>query len=335
MSRPSLPAVKTTAVLAACALAVSLATLSPQSASAGQGQDGQEQDQEQAQCTSGGSSLIQKKQTTARAPQPTEEQEHHIHRPAQDPDANKSDDTDMPSTRSIQAAINANVLPKVSYVIKHAAAITKEGLDGCSLVLRPLLALDNHFALLVLSLLMVMLWHIHDPLVQWWHRPRFERCLAKITEVHKMLGAPSSPSAPPLCPICVKTMPKPPSRHVIVYHCGHSFHVDCSTCWFLTHYPDKPNFCPICELPHSCSATNKDSAGRVAEAAQAEIAADEVKAFFLSSLRSQYPEIITEACVHRWAKCHSETWLEELKCPRYQSFFNSKSQAQIEDTLTE
>ena len=51
---------------------------------------------------------------------------------------------------------------------------------------------------------------------------------------------------------------------------------------------------------------------------------DEIKAFFLTSLRARFPDIVSEENVGSWRDCHTEIWLTELRCPKYNSILRGE-----------
>lgn len=178
-------------------------------------------------------------------------------------------------------------------------------------------ARDNHFevvprgavlllyfvtscVLLVTSVL--MLGCLYDAAARWLHRARFHSCVSKVRKVHEVFRKRKGEQL--LCPYCVDPISK--SSKPVVFLCGHRFHTDCANQWFVEN-PGKAGRCPTCENPHVSSRT-----------------ICETLAFILGSLRRQYPDIISEANVNRWSSCHTEIWLTELRCPKYNSILRGE-----------
>lgn len=180
---------------------------------------------------------------------------------------------------------------------------------------------------------------VYDTLAHWRHRARFGSCLQKIRRVHDILMEASGDL--PLCPMCIDWMPKCDdaqvyNRRLIVFLCGHRFHADCANFFFDDH-PSKMGRCPICDLPHSLTCQDNVHLGEACvhetEACRAMNSIDEVKAFFLASLHTQFPDIVKEADVIRWRSCHTEIWLSELSCPWYYSIFSSPKKHRCSHTV--
>lgn len=169
----------------------------------------------------------------------------------------------------------------------------------------------------------LMLCCVYDTMAHWRHRAHFMSCAHKLKKVHNVFI--SEKAELPLCPVCVNSVTNAPSSRVVVFLCGHRFHTDCTNRFFRKH-PELAGRCPICELPHSYSCDHPEANSLHCEskslATSPVNSVDEVKSFFLSSLRQQYPDIIPETSVERWSSCHTEIWLSELKCPRYQTLFD-------------
>jgi hypothetical protein len=171
---------------------------------------------------------------------------------------------------------------------------------------------------------LLMLCFVYDMFSHWRHRAHFMSCRDKLKRVHEVFQKPHDGELP-LCPVCVHSVTNAPSSRVVVFLCGHRFHTDCSNRWFREHQGTSGR-CPICELPHSYSCDHPKDNSLFCEskslASSPVNVVDEVKHFFLSSIQHQYPEIIPESAVERWGSCHTEIWLSELRCPRYQTLFD-------------
>lgn len=161
---------------------------------------------------------------------------------------------------------------------------------------------------------------LYDGVARWRHRARFRSCRKKIKSVHDLCQRPLEEL--PLCPICVHYLPKTSdtknSKGANVstsFICGHRFHVDCVDAWNRCSHVDCQGRCPVCELARTWERQEEEG-GRICE--------DEFKVFLLHSLHQQYPDIISEENVQRWASCNTETWLAELSNPRYLSIWHSK-----------
>merc|ERR1719504_273421 len=125
----------------------------------------------------------------------------------------------------------------------------------------------------------------YDIFSQWRHQARFRLCKNKVEKVHDAFGQRHAECVQ-LCPICIEQLPACDTNkacaHAVTFLCGHRFHTDCANSWFM--FNDAPGRCPICELPHTYSAAG----GKAARAEESEqpSATDEIKAFFLTSLRA-------------------------------------------------
>jgi hypothetical protein len=153
----------------------------------------------------------------------------------------------------------------------------------------------------------------YDVFAQWRHQARFRLCKSKVEKVHEAFGQHEGVQ---LCPICIEGLPvnEKACAHAVTFLCGHRFHTDCANSWFM--FNDAPGRCPICELPHSYSVAKREE-----ESEQS--VSDEIKAFFLTSLRSRFPDIVSEDHLASWKDCHTEIWLAELRPSRYQSIWSS------------
>mmetsp|Transcript_72249 Transcript_72249/g.223236 ORF Transcript_72249/g.223236 Transcript_72249/m.223236 type:complete len:141 (-) Transcript_72249:25-447(-) len=128
-----------------------------------------------------------------------------------------------------------------------------------------------------------------------------------------------------LCPCCLDHLPAVTSRKKVVFLCGHSFHFRClNKCYKAS---DKIGLCPVCDGASAQGAPppgemgdmppcdgGPDDAGAPASG-QPPLAADEAHLFILQTLQRQYPDIVSEECVRRWASRHTEIWLSELERP--------------------
>lgn len=187
---------------------------------------------------------------------------------------------------------------------------------------------------------LIMLCFVYDMLSHWRHRAHFMSCRDKLKKVHDVFQNRKDGEVP-LCPVCVHSVTNAPSSRVVVFMCGHRFHTDCSNRWFREHQGTAGR-CPICELPHSYSCAHPGHNSLPCEskslASSPVNMVDEVKHFFLNSIQRQYPEIIPDTTVERWSSCHTEIWLSELKCPRYQTLFdkcNFGKKAHLENLATQ
>jgi uncharacterized membrane protein YphA (DoxX/SURF4 family) len=157
---------------------------------------------------------------------------------------------------------------------------------------------------------------IYDVGRAWWHHSNFWACERKLKRVHEAFL--EQRFELPLCPCCVEPLKRQASPKIVVFLCGHRFHTSCANAWFR----DTANAtrCPICVEEH------KQDSARVSEGTDGEIAtladggtADEAQRFILRSLHRRYPEFIPETFIRRWANCGTETWMQELAFPRYNS----------------
>jgi hypothetical protein len=197
------------------------------------------------------------------------------------------------------------------------------------------------FEILGLIFSFVMLCCVYDTIAHWRHRAHFRSCANKLEQVHEVFL--SADAELPLCPICVNSVSHTNPTRAVVFLCGHRFHTDCANRYFR-HHKGMSGRCPICELPHSYSCEHPGDHSLLCEskslASSPVNSVDEVKSFFLSSLRHQYPDIIPESSVERWSSCHTEIWLSELKCPQYQTLFDKspfgeKAEPEISSQLSE
>lgn len=203
--------------------------------------------------------------------------------------------------------------------------------------------------LLAASALMVCC--MYDAAAHWCHRSHFHSCQTKVQRVHEVFS--KKRGEPAMCPYCVEFISSSSRMsQPVVFLCGHRFHMECANRWFRDN-PDKSGKCPLCEgVQQRCCAKAKCLAGckddepappapaptALALAARAEKCSgetntspvessnDEALSFILGSLNREYPDIITEDCMNRWASCHTEIWLSELRCPKYNSLLHKQLQ---------
>lgn len=162
----------------------------------------------------------------------------------------------------------------------------------------------------------LMMCCLYDTASQWRHRAHFHNCKQKVKRVHEVLL--SRHGELPLCPHCVEYVSNQPSPQVVVFLCGHRFHMECANSW-LGRQEGTAGSCPICE-PRK---TAEEAGIEDGDCERSSLCShDEAKPFFLRSLSRQFPEIIDKDCVRRWRECHTEIWLSELNCPRYNSIFH-------------
>lgn len=189
---------------------------------------------------------------------------------------------------------------------------------------------------LVAAVLMVCC--MYDAAAHWCHRAHFHSCQNKVQRVHEVFLRRKGEQL--LCPYCVEFISNSSrSSGPVVFLCGHRFHMDCANKWFREQ-PDKAGRCPMCEAITcgSGAKTNKSAASATVtgptnaartdnccgEAAMTSVDStnDEALSFILGSLHRTYPAIIKEENVARWSSCHTEIWLSELRCPRYNSILH-------------
>jgi len=147
---------------------------------------------------------------------------------------------------------------------------------------------------------------LYEGFGRWRHWARFRACQAKIQRVHRSLLSTGCKAT--LCPYCLEFLSNKKTSSQVVFLCGHSFHVRCmNDCY---RHMEKSGLCPVCEASGAPEAEG-------AEAPKAE--GSEANCFILRNLRRRYPDFISEDCVQRWASCHTELWLSELRYPSYRS----------------
>mmetsp|Transcript_89649 Transcript_89649/g.238143 ORF Transcript_89649/g.238143 Transcript_89649/m.238143 type:complete len:292 (-) Transcript_89649:56-931(-) len=195
----------------------------------------------------------------------------------------------------------------------------------------------------VLAASALMVCCMYDAAAHWCHRSHFHSCQTKVQRVHEVFF--KRKGEPTMCPYCVEYIGS--SRQPVVFLCGHKFHMECANKWFRDN-PDKSGKCPLCEdgcFKAKCPAEDEEPAMPAPPAPTAldlavraenrccethnspvESSNDEALSFILSSLNREYPDIITEDCVKRWSSCHTEIWLSELRCPKYNSLLHKQPQ---------
>lgn len=155
---------------------------------------------------------------------------------------------------------------------------------------------------------------LYDGISRWQHLSRYRACREKIQNAHEVFQQ-GDVQELTLCPICVSSLPQSAeaskSGSHVSFLCGHRFHASCCESW-SHRFRESTGRCPVCSLAHSSIAGHQGN----------EVC--EVKKFILRSLREQYPEVISEHHLERWASCHTELWLTELSVPRYLSIWHQK-----------
>lgn len=173
---------------------------------------------------------------------------------------------------------------------------------------------DYHHTLQFISLLVAAgcLCHAWD---RWKHDAHFRECRRKVDQLHHHLTRHDSDD--PMCPYCVDFVKGTKSSGKVVFLCGHCFHLKCANSHFRNHQ-ERAGLCPICckgmakayeDDPPEPEGTSLFSTGLE----------EGRRSFLLASLRRMYPEVISEACMLRWACCSVETWHQELEKPKYKS----------------
>lgn len=186
-----------------------------------------------------------------------------------------------------------------------------------------------------LAFSLLMLCCMCDAVVHHFHRQHFRSCERKLKLVHDTFL--NRKGDMPLCPYCIETISSQASSNSkVVFLCGHRFHMGCANKWFRD-YPQMAGNCPICTgsdssqqsllfaMPTSCHTCSPCKPQMQIEHKEPEedqdsevsTSVDEAQSFILKSLQRVYPDIISEACVQRWARCHTEIWISELTCPKY------------------
>jgi hypothetical protein len=115
--------------------------------------------------------------------------------------------------------------------------------------------------------------------------------------------------------------------------------MECTNAWHI-HSGGSVGSCPICfsKDKDELQESQKDEAEVLDASAEQYgltepddedndklVAGDEFKAFILSSLHRQFPDIIDADNVRKWVACCSELWLTELRRPHYISVFDGMS----------
>lgn len=163
----------------------------------------------------------------------------------------------------------------------------------------------------ILACIVLSIVWVYDAMLHYQHRMHFKKCEQKVMRVHDALQ--NKTGALPLCPCCINEVPMKASPNALVFLCGHRFHTTCANNLFLKQRTQ----CPICEAPPPMQCYPCDEGGSVDPT-------NEAKTFFLQSLHEQYPEIIPKSSAKRWVSCHTEIWLSELECPKYNSIFPAR-----------
>lgn len=154
---------------------------------------------------------------------------------------------------------------------------------------------------------------LFDGLAYLLHKTKFQACKQQIQRVGDMFQ--HSKTNLQLCPYCVEDLTGCSSDKV-TFLCGHRFHTKCANEGFRQD-PVSSGRCPVC---FGSKADDKVS-GCEASLVSEDLAKDQAQTYVLQSLHRLYPKIILEECVKRWTPCHTEIWLSELTCPRYNSIF--------------
>lgn len=173
-------------------------------------------------------------------------------------------------------------------------------------------------ACLTLATSLLLVFCMYDAAANWLHRSQFHACKRKVERVNEVF---QSKNKNELCPCCVEYIVTQNPAAKVVFLCGHRFHMSCTNAWFHENNC-APGRCPVCT----------QASGEVKSAMCPPVAScedpsrDEAQLFILGRLHRKYPEIIDEACMKRWPSCHTEIWLSELSCPRYNSIFRKGKQ---------
>lgn len=173
-------------------------------------------------------------------------------------------------------------------------------------------------AIFLLSCIVVVLC-VYDGIAHWRYVAYFRDCRSQVLRIQSMFEKTNLQ----LCPICIKKVNHAQSSQNVIFLCGHGFHTECANRWYRKEGQDH-GICPICNVCDNQRPTcgTCDEIGENMDAAPVGIGfRGEDKAFYLRSLSERFPEFVTKECARRWANCHTELWLQELDCPRYQSIF--------------
>lgn len=154
---------------------------------------------------------------------------------------------------------------------------------------------------------------LFDGLAYLLHKTQFQACKQQIQRVGDMFQ--HSKTNLQLCPYCVEDLTGCSSDKV-TFLCGHRFHTKCANEGFRLD-PVTSGRCPVCFGSKADGKAN----GCEGHVASEDLGKDQAQTYVLKSLHRLYPKIIPEDCVKRWTPCHTEIWLSELTCPRYNSIF--------------
>lgn len=235
-----------------------------------------------------------------------------------------------PQSLAAAAVTVLAVVPSADAAALHLRALAHYGEDGKLALLGATCLLYGLTCCVGLAAAALLVCCIYDAAAHWCHRAHFHSCQKKVRRVHE--GLLNKKGELPLCPYCIEFIPNQSSPSKVVFLCGHRFHTDCANRWFQEH-PEEAGRCPICEAASPPStedgAAGGDRTGAEAAASNSDTCNDEAQIFILKSLHRRYPEFVPESCVQRWASCHTEIWLSELTCPRYNSILSKHSQKQV------
>mmetsp|Transcript_138269 Transcript_138269/g.359334 ORF Transcript_138269/g.359334 Transcript_138269/m.359334 type:complete len:262 (+) Transcript_138269:91-876(+) len=194
------------------------------------------------------------------------------------------------------------------------------GLHGMDLVALGETVLVDSFLICIgvaiSSLIVLCLW---SAVSQWCHWAYFRACERKLKRVNEAFGRRHGEL--PLCPYCVEPISTQPSPSKVVFLCGHRFHTHCVNAWCSSSQSDSVSNgsngrCPICEDAADSAASAESGDQQSNDDSADDGCNDEAQTFILASLHRQFPEIVSEDCVQRWANCHTQIWLSEMCCPR-------------------
>lgn len=174
-------------------------------------------------------------------------------------------------------------------------------------------------ACVIIGIAFVFLLWVYDLFLHWRHRAYFRCCQKQVQSLSKVFERPNHEM--PLCAICIEKLPSELSSRTetVVFLCGHRFHTECANSWHSSKLLSAC-MCPICDGCDNCESDNLVGKDYDVEA-NSTSSSDEARVFFIRSLSKRFPEFITQECVRRWSKCHTELWLSELRCPPYLSIF--------------
>mmetsp|Transcript_104267 Transcript_104267/g.299839 ORF Transcript_104267/g.299839 Transcript_104267/m.299839 type:complete len:250 (-) Transcript_104267:71-820(-) len=180
--------------------------------------------------------------------------------------------------------------------------------------------------LIGVAAMLLLVYSAWSAIDQWRHWARFRAVERKIQRASEAFNRPQDELL--VCPCCVEACSSKPSPSQVTFLCGHRFHTDCCNAWSKAARSTAAiGHCPICENGPRCSGKQGEASERTAIPAQPPIddCNDEAQYFILSSLHKQFPEIITEECVQRWASCTTHIWQSEMTCPRQKCFMHNKN----------